>query len=174
VHRTRTFAALLVFALSSLAQTVSNAGEVQVLALAKPVYPHRARIANVFGDVVVGVTIGSDGTVQSASMVSGHALLRQAALDSARGTQYRCDGCRNATPYQLVYSFRMIDGPDCCSAWRTEPQIEQEPLLSTPEEIRQAHIIITAQHSCLCDPAFTMTKKVRSLKCLYLWKCSVR
>jgi len=152
---------------------VSGAAEVQVLSLATPTYPHMARMASVFGDVIVSVIVRSDGTVESASIVRGHALLRQAALDSARGTRFKCEGCGVRTPYQIVYSFRMIDGPDCCSAWNTEPKVEQASLRSTPEEIRQTRIIITAQHSCFCDPPATTTKKVRSLKCLYLWKCSV-
>jgi len=49
-----------------------------------PLYPEIAKRSRVQGMVQVLVTIGEDGTVLEASMLKGHPLLRQAALDSAR------------------------------------------------------------------------------------------
>ena len=52
--------------------------------------------------------------------------------------------------------------------------VEQEPQSTDPQGRLQTHVTIAAEHVCFCDPASTLTMKVRSIKCLYLWKCSVR
>jgi len=48
-------------------------------------YPPAALAAGVFGSVVVEVSIDENGAVTSARAVSGHASLKQAAIDAARG-----------------------------------------------------------------------------------------
>jgi TonB family protein len=49
-----------------------------------PVYPMVAKHVNAGGSVLVQVTIGEDGRVIDANIVSGHRLLRSAVLDAAR------------------------------------------------------------------------------------------
>jgi TonB family protein len=49
-----------------------------------PLYPEIAKRSRVQGMVQVLITIGEDGTVLEASVLNGHPVLRQAALDSAR------------------------------------------------------------------------------------------
>jgi TonB family protein len=49
-----------------------------------PVYPPIANVANVQGDVVVQIIVGSDGKVASARVESGPAMLAQTSLDAAR------------------------------------------------------------------------------------------
>jgi len=51
----------------------------------QPVYPEMARAAGIEGAVVVEVTVGESGQVISARAVSGHPLLRDAAVEAARG-----------------------------------------------------------------------------------------
>ena len=53
-----------------------------------PVYPPLAQAARVSGAVVVEVTIDEEGKVLSARAVSGHPLLRDAAVDAARGWEF--------------------------------------------------------------------------------------
>jgi TonB family protein len=134
--------------------------------LAPPVYPPLARQANIFGDVKVEVAIQQDGTVAWANVVSGHPMLEQAALENARQSHFECRGCGDRlTTLSLTYSFEMKDDDDCCSA------------LSRTPEVRQSlnRISIVAAHMCLCDPAVGIARsKVRSAKCLYLWKCGSR
>ena len=52
--------------------------------LAPPRYPSLALQARIQGDVQIAVGVRRDGTVESASTTSGHAVLGQAALQSAQ------------------------------------------------------------------------------------------
>jgi len=54
-----------------------------------PVYPSIARQAGAQGTVVVEATVGVDGKVTNARVVSGPSLLRDAALDAVRGRKYQ-------------------------------------------------------------------------------------
>jgi TonB family protein len=152
----------------------SASDKVTVVALVPPVYPQMARVANIWGDVSVTVKLRSDGTVESVAATTGHPMLKEAALDSARRTRFKCPGCgTDAEPYHMLYTFRMVEGGDCCSALNVAPTIEQLSQSGTSREGWQAHIIITVEHSCICDPGVTTTRrKIRSVKCLYLWRCS--
>jgi TonB family protein len=51
----------------------------------KPVYPPQAKAAGIHGRVVVEVTIDETGKVISARAASGHPLLKDAAVEAARG-----------------------------------------------------------------------------------------
>lgn len=57
--------------------------------LPKPVYPAVARAVCAKGAVNVAVTIDESGNVESASAVSGHPLLRAAAVAAARGAKFK-------------------------------------------------------------------------------------
>jgi len=56
--------------------------------LPKPPYPPLARQANAAGTVVVQVVVDEKGNVISASAVSGHPLLRSAAVAAARSAKF--------------------------------------------------------------------------------------
>ena len=56
--------------------------------LVKPPYPPAAKAVRASGAVNVQVTINESGSVVSASAVSGHPLLRQAAEQAARSTRF--------------------------------------------------------------------------------------
>jgi protein TonB len=58
-----------------------------------PVYPPIARAAHVEGTVVLQAAISAAGSIQNLRVVSGPAMLRQAALDAVRDWRYR--------PYEL-------------------------------------------------------------------------
>jgi len=76
--------------------------------LAKPAYPAAARAVSASGAVNVQVTIDEQGTVISASAVSGHPLLRQAAEQAARSSQF-APTMLSGVPVQvtgvIVYNF---------------------------------------------------------------------
>ena len=67
-------------------QVVRSGGVIQGTAVrrANPVYPPLARAARVSGAVVVEVVVDQAGNVTSARVLSGHALLRDAAAAAAR------------------------------------------------------------------------------------------
>jgi len=60
----------------------------KAVSLPKPDYPAVARAANVSGPVNVEVTLDVKGNVVSASAVSGHLLLRAAAVNAARNAKF--------------------------------------------------------------------------------------
>jgi protein TonB len=54
-----------------------------------PVYPQIAKSARIAGTVELSAIIGEDGHIQELKVVSGHPLLRQAALDAVKQWVYK-------------------------------------------------------------------------------------
>jgi periplasmic protein TonB len=54
-----------------------------------PVYPPIAKAARVSGTVVIQATISKTGTIEGLKVVSGPAMLQQAAIDAVRTWRYR-------------------------------------------------------------------------------------
>ena len=142
-----------------------------LLELSQPVYPPLARQANIYGDVSVAVKVHPDGKTEVA-FEQGHPMLKQSALDSAQKSRFECRECDSTVTYQLLYSFRLAKGSNCCSAMSVPAHVTLESQSSDQNMQSQARITITADEICLCDPPAQLTKKGRSLKCLYLWNCS--
>lgn len=85
--------------------TVQN----KVIYLAKPAFPPAAGEAGAEGAVRVQITIGKEGTVTSAQMISGHPLLKETAEDAARRSKFRImrdpSGEAIETQGALTYNF---------------------------------------------------------------------
>ncbi|HEY7545568.1 MAG TPA: TonB family protein, partial [Blastocatellia bacterium] len=62
--------------------------EGQILNRVAPIYPSEAKARRVTGEVVVEVEISKKGKVKSARVISGHVLLREAALTAARAWKF--------------------------------------------------------------------------------------
>lgn len=138
-------------------------GSVVLTKLADPAFPPLAKVARVSGDVVLMLDIRADGQVQSVAIVSGPTMLRQAAKESAQQSGFECRGCtREVTQYSLTYSFRLGEGD--CSASNSDP-----PKIAWVQD----HVTVTGRAMSICDPTATLMR-VRSAKCLYLWRCSIR
>jgi hypothetical protein len=78
------------------------------LAIAKleaPVYPPMARAARVWGDVILKVTLASDGNANAVTVESGPPMLRQAAINSATRSQFQANLENRTGGYRLVYRF---------------------------------------------------------------------
>jgi TonB family protein len=54
----------------------------------QPEYPPVAKSARIQGDVLLDVTIGTDGTVESIKVVRGHPLLAPAAINAVKQWRY--------------------------------------------------------------------------------------
>jgi len=127
-----------------------------------PAYPQMAQMAGNYGDVVLTLRIKQDGTIESVSVVSGPAMLQQAAIDSAQQSHFECRECTDgATLYSLTYTFQ-FSNEDCCAGSTGAPTVSQS----------ENRVLVVAAPFCFCDPA--RSRKVRSAKCLYLWKCGIR
>ena len=139
--------------------------------LSEPTYPRLAQLARIAGDVDLILTIRRDGTVQSAVIVSGHPMLRQAALDSAKQTQFECEGCgEGVTSYELKYKFQITprDPPK-----DYETPIEKQP--PTDVDLSRHQVTVSAWEIWTCDPVVVVHGfKARSARCLYLWRCGIR
>jgi len=80
----------------------------KALKLPRPEYPAAARAVKASGAVNVQVTIDEQGNIISASAVSGHPLLRQAAEQAARGAQFApilLEGVPVKVTGVIVYNF---------------------------------------------------------------------
>lgn len=80
----------------------------KAITLPKPVYPSAARAVKASGTVSVQVLIGEDGSVITAAAVSGHPLLRSAAVEAARGAKFaptRLAGNPVKVSGVIVYNF---------------------------------------------------------------------
>jgi TonB family protein len=158
---------------NSFAQAASPVAPQSGVGLSKlspPAYPTLARRTRITGDVNLLVGLRRDGSIESAVIVRGHPLLQQAALESAQQSQFECRGCtETVTPFSLVYTFQLV-APDCravANPSSSDAQQDRRPLAL----VSQSHDHVTViDEGGFCDPGVRM-KKVRSAKCLYLWKC---
>jgi hypothetical protein len=155
------------------AQSVHSSGVprsgVVLTKLSDSTFPPLARQARIAGDVDLMLAIRRDGSVASVVVVSGHPMLKSAAVDSAQRSQFGCGGCGDAvTLYALKYKFSITprDPPkDCTTPTEADPPVEIDP---------SGHqVTVSAAEIWTCDPE-ARSFKVRSPKCLYLWRCATR
>ena len=93
------------FTVGDVKGTINN----KAITLAKPLYPPEARQAGVEGTVRVQITIGDEGTVTAANMISGDPLLKNASEDAAKKSKFRIARDAGGNPIKtegvLVYNF---------------------------------------------------------------------
>ncbi len=147
--------------------TIGHNGSVSVVKAEPPQYPPLAHSANLPGDVKVAFTIKPDGSIASFKVVSGNPLLSPAVLNSARTAQFACNECLSPQEFVVVYRFRInAKIIDCCAGSFQKIEYPSEP--PTPGQI----VITTeAEPFCTCCTAGTLSKRPRTAKCLYLWRC---
>jgi Gram-negative bacterial TonB protein C-terminal len=146
--------------------------EAKIAKLSEPIYPPLARAAHVDGDVSLKVRLRADGTVESVDDIAGHPMLKKAAIESAERSQFDCSRCTEPIALYLTYTFRFTSN-GCCSLEPAlnESRVEEQVGVTLSEN----HITLTTNPFCTCDSAATVTyAKVRSIECLYLWKCRGR
>ena len=116
-----------------------------------------ALAARVSGDVMLDVSLKSDGTPSTAAVRSGPPMLRQAAIESATRSHFRVSAENATGAYAVTYRF-VLDWPTKCERDISYPRVKLEGNLLT----------ITEQPALICDPA---VERIRSAKCLFLWRC---
>ncbi len=134
--------------------------EIAIIDLSHPAFPPLARQARIMGDVQIRMEIRKDGSVASAEVVSGHSMLKQAALESAKNSRFLCSGCsEELNSYLLTYTFGFGNGGDCgyqrqrslkclnlwrCGGWRQTTRL-REPVVG----ISQNRIVVLADLPCV-------------------------
>jgi TonB family protein len=89
--------------------------EPAVVAAVAPEFPPIARSAHAQGEVIVEVTLASDGTVETSKSLSGHPLLQRAAELAAKKWKFALADQRSGKVH-LAFSFGYADGK------KSEPQ----------------------------------------------------
>jgi TonB family protein len=155
---------------------ISDSTETKVVMtdLSKPLYPPLARQTHITGDVQLEIRVRQDGSIDSVGIVNGHPLLQQAALDSAKLSRFRCIQCtENVTSQRVVYTFKLIDGGDCCRPAQVAPTSSDQKPPTYPQVSQSGnHILLMDRSACICDPV-NVVVRVRSARCLYLWHCRI-
>lgn len=71
-----------------------------------PKYPPIARAAHITGDVQLALESAADGTIKSVKVVSGHPMLKDAALNTIKTWKFHCDDCKFGEEFQhVLYSL---------------------------------------------------------------------
>ena len=144
--------------------------------LSKPLYPPLARQAAITGIVDVVVTVDGSGAVKSVQVVSGPALLKDAAVQSASHSRFACETCgQNSATYRMQYTFNLTKGESCSCSDQVAPPVASSEQEGDAKQFQpQAQVVATAQQFCICHDSAELSTKVRSPKCLYLWRCRTR
>jgi TonB family protein len=173
VSRLRLFA-LVVLASSAFAQSLPTA-KVIVVKLSVPKYPPLALQARIQGTVELNVEVRPDGSIESAHLVSGHPILKPAAVESAQTTKFECKECPEPlTPYRMIYKFELGEAVSCEDIDAGGYGI-YDANARTQVSQSQETITIVGHPTGTCDPSSAISLlKFRSAKCLYLWRCGKR
>jgi TonB family protein len=138
---------------------------ISVIKFVAPVYPPIARTARVQGDVKVYLVVATDGTPQQVQVVSGHPMLKDAAMQAVRQWTFGLARPDREMNHEVVFRFRMLPGTI------------EEPAPAQPNEYIQprlpSSVTIWAEPKIvgtLPDASEPCPKK-RSPVCLYLWNC---
>lgn len=87
----------------------------RIISLPKPKYPSEAKTAKAAGKVEISVTVDEKGNVISAAAISGHPLLRNAAVEAAKKAKFAPNALAGK-PVQtftvLTYNFDNFDLTD--------------------------------------------------------------
>ncbi len=138
-------------------------------------YPQLAFAAHVSGVVKLDLAVRHDGTLQSADVISGPAMLRQAALGAVQQARFECQGCGDApTQIHVAVQYTLGNVRPCPPAEESSTaSIETESYLQVTHS--SDAISITDRPIGTCDYAATISKNsARSVKCLFLWHCGWR
>jgi hypothetical protein len=124
-------------------------------------YPAIAAAARVQGTVHIQLIISRDAKLLKSDPIDGPAMLQDASSNILTHFIFDCSKC-TAEQYPLLITLQFtLDIPTNCD----------QPSTDTKYEIKENSVIIHSGAIILCDPSPDIIKS-RSLKCLYLWRCS--
>ena len=124
--------------------------------LFRPIYPPLARQARIMGDVKLQIKLRADGSVESAEVISGHPMLKPAALNSVQKSTFMCEGCAGKK-YTITYTFGFREDNECrivqkrsmkcLNLWKCGPRFYKygPPLVGQSQD----RVIILADTQCI-------------------------
>jgi hypothetical protein len=153
--------------LFALAQSPQSNASLKAVKLEPPIYPPIAMAARISGEVDLKITLRGNGVPETVQVEGGPQILRQAAVESAKRSKFESvAGGHAEESYRLVYKF-VLDNTRGCN----EERDKSYPRLNYDSN----KITISEQPIPLCDPAADVERtRVRSAKCLFLWRCGLR
>lgn len=86
-----------------LATTLVASQSRQIKKMVQPSYPATAREMRVEGTVKLTAVVDRDGNVENVIVVSGHALLKPAAIDCVKQWKYEPAGDLTLVPVEVVF-----------------------------------------------------------------------
>lgn len=138
---------------------------VSVIQLPPPDYPPMALAARVTGEVRLRIVLNPDGTPQSAEAENGPPMLLEQAVELVRKARFACEQCDKTNSLEITMRFEF--GKSICP---DQPRDPNYPHASATGSV----ITIATQPFMLCDPAASIGVRIRSIRCLYLWRCAIK
>jgi len=83
-----------------------------IITKTRPIYPAKARAANIHGDVVLHATIDKEGKISNVQVLSGDESLTQAAVEAVRQWRYKpmlSDGQPREVDTIITITFSLLD-----------------------------------------------------------------
>lgn len=108
------------------------------------------------GDVKLQIKLRADGSVESAEVISGHPMLKPAALNSVQKSTFMCEGCAGKK-YTITYTFGFREDNECrivqkrsmkcLNLWKCGPRFYKygPPLVGQSQD----RVIILADTQCI-------------------------
>ena len=156
-------------ALGAMAQSAPTPPPAVIKEISPLLYPPLARQAQIDGTVEIDVVLRSDGQLDTATVLSGHPMLKEAALESARHSKFDCVGCTESlNTRRISYKFELGDPVDC-----TPVESNSDYAVSSRPCLRQSGnniTLISPKFELVCGGP-TVSVSFRSVRCLYLWTC---
>jgi TonB family protein len=131
-----------------------------------PNYPPLARQARIFGDVHLKVSIHSDGSINSVTLIDGPPVLVQAALDSARQSHFDCERCGGSGLVErtFTYSFQIPAQKPADSSCCLEEKVPPDKPPTAPVSQSDERITITTPAACICSAEYLGTLMDRRMR----------
>src|SRR5262249_48322117 len=124
--------------------------------------------AHIQGVADMEIELSPEGKIVAWRASSGSPILVQAAADSLRLSQLECRNCNaQSVTVQVAYRFELASdtkGQCALSGEHRDPAVLDAP----------NHVTVTAIPLCITVENIDPVEKVRSIRCLYLWKCARR
>jgi TonB family protein len=147
------YPALAAFFIAAMltAWATENTSDIKLTSYATPEYPPLAWTADVYGKVILDLTLDTAGGVESSKVLSGHPVLQKSAIDNSMTWKFAAGNGRSLGGEHLTvtYEFQM----------EGEWQCSKGPVRVTFESSN--YVKIVTNPVSLCDPPATLGRKHR-------------